>query len=67
MDRRLYRSRTNRMFLGVCGGIAEYLNLDPTIVRVMWAMLSLIPPTMPAGIIGYLVLGFIIPEVPSAP
>ena len=36
MERRLYRSRTEKMIAGVCGGIAEYFNIDPTIVRLAW-------------------------------
>lgn len=35
MDRKLYRSNNNKMLCGVCGGLGEYLNIDPTIVRLM--------------------------------
>ncbi|MDQ4076148.1 MAG: PspC domain-containing protein, partial [Chloroflexota bacterium] len=60
-DKRLYRSRDDRMIAGVCGGIAEYLNIDPTIVRVAFVLLGLGP--MP-GILVYLLLAIIIPEEP---
>ena len=36
MNKKLYKSNTNRMLAGVCGGIAEYFNLDPTVVRLAW-------------------------------
>ena len=39
-DKRLYRSSTNYMLTGVCGGIAEYFNIDPTLVRLAWVILS---------------------------
>jgi phage shock protein C len=59
MERRLYRSQKNRVFLGVCGGLGEYFNLDPVIVRVI-AVLLLIPGVFPV-IIAYFVLAIIIP------
>lgn len=62
MGRRLTRSRRNRMLAGVCGGIAEYANVDPTIVRLVWALVTLFPGTLPVGLIGYLVAWLIVPE-----
>lgn len=59
--KRLYRSRTNRIIAGVCGGIAEYSNIDPTIVRLLWLLVSLL---WGAGIIAYIVAVIIIPEEP---
>lgn len=41
MEKRLARSRKNRMIEGVCGGIAEYLGIDPTVVRLIWAVTTL--------------------------
>ncbi len=61
MKKKLYRSRDEHMIAGVCGGIAEYLGLDPTIVRLLFILISLGP--MP-GIIVYLVLAFVMPEKP---
>ena len=59
--KKLYRSTTNRTLAGVCAGLAEYLNIDPTIVRVIWALVSL----SGGGLIAYLVCALIIPEKPS--
>ncbi|HHY80856.1 phage shock protein C (PspC) family protein [Thermoanaerobacter thermohydrosulfuricus] len=59
MSRRLYRSKKNKMIGGVCGGIAEYLGIDPTIVRLIWAFTTLF---WGAGIIIYLLGWIIIPE-----
>ena len=61
MEKKLYRSTTNKTIAGVCGGLAEYLNIDPTIIRVIWALIAL----SGAGIIAYLVCALIIPEKPS--
>ena len=61
MDKKLYRSTQNKMIAGVCAGLAEYLNIDPTIVRVIWALVAL----SGAGILAYLVCALIIPEKPS--
>lgn len=59
-NKRLYRSTTNYMLAGVCGGIAEYFNLDPTLVRLGWVILSLV--SAGAGIIGYIAAAIIIPQ-----
>lgn len=61
MEKKLYRSTTNKTIAGVCGGLAEYLNIDPTIIRVIWALVGL----SGAGLIAYLVCALIIPEKPS--
>lgn len=57
-DKRLYRSRTNKMLAGVCGGIGEYFNIDPTLIRIGWVIFS----TVGAGILAYIVAAIIIPE-----
>ena len=60
--RQLYRSNQNRMIAGVAGGLAEYFNLDPTVVRVLLFLALL---TMgPFGLLGYGVLAFLIPPAP---
>jgi phage shock protein C len=61
--RRLYRSNRNRMIAGVCGGIAEYLNVDPTMVRLGFALLTLVSGS---GILLYLILAIIVPRTPGA-
>jgi len=58
-QRRLYRSQTNKVIAGVCGGLAEYLNVDTTIVRLVWILLTLLGGS---GIILYVIAFFIIPE-----
>jgi phage shock protein C len=64
--KRLMRSSTNYKLAGVCGGIAEYLNVDPTLVRLVWALLSLIPGCVFGGILAYLLAWMIIPKAPLA-
>ncbi len=58
--KRLMRSRANRMMCGVCGGIGEYLNIDPTLVRLIWALCSL--GSVGLGVIVYFVAAVVIPE-----
>lgn len=62
MNKRLYRSRTNRKIAGVCGGLAEYFNIDPTIIRVI-AVLLLLPGGVP-GLLPYIILWIVVPESP---
>lgn len=62
--RRLMRSRTDRKFGGVCGGLALYLDTDPTVIRVIWAILTVVPGAIIGGLIAYLVAWFVIPEEP---
>ena len=62
MNKQLYRSTSNRVIAGVCGGIAEYFNIDPTIVRVLWAVASIFAF---AGVIAYVAGAIIIPEKPD--
>ncbi len=59
--KRLYRSRTNRMIAGVCGGLGEYANVDPVIIRILFVLLFLFGGL---GLILYLVGVIIIPENP---
>ena len=60
--RRLTRSTTDRKIAGVCGGLAEYFNVDATLVRVIWAILTIIPGCIVLGIVAYLVAWFIMPD-----
>jgi phage shock protein C len=62
--RRLYRSRRERMFAGICGGFAEYLNADPTTVRVIYVVVSILSVAVP-GLLLYLILYFVIPLAPE--
>ena len=61
MEKKLYRNTKNKMIAGVCSGLAEYINVDPTIVRVVWALVSL----SSVGLIAYLICALIIPEKPA--
>lgn len=63
MAKRLYRSRTDRKIAGVCGGIAEYFNIDPTVIRVI-AVLLLLPGGLP-GFLPYVVLWIVVPYKPA--
>jgi len=60
--KRLYKSDTDKILCGVCGGIAEYLNIDSTIVRLMWVIISLHGGM---GILLYIIACFIIPKKPK--
>ena len=57
--KRLYKSRINKMICGVCAGIADYFNIDPSIVRVLWAVLALAAGT---GVLAYIACAIILPE-----
>lgn len=62
MSKQLYRSRNNKVIAGVCGGVAEYFEVDPTIVRIAWLLLA-----FPGGIglIAYIVCWIVMPEKSS--
>jgi phage shock protein C len=62
MEKHLYRSLTNRKIAGVCGGLGEYLNIDPVIVRLAWIIFTLAGG---AGLLAYILAWIIIPEEPS--
>jgi len=59
--KRLYRSRTDRMIAGVCGGLASYFNIDPVIVRVI-AVVALLAGF--GGGLAYIILWIVVPEEP---
>ncbi len=61
--RHVYRSTQHRILAGVAGGLAEYFNLDPTVVRVVLFLALL--PMGPLGLVGYAVLAFLIPPTPT--
>ena len=60
--KRLYRSSDNRDFAGICGGLGEYFDVDPTVVRVVYVLLSLLTAFM--GVLLYIILLFVIPNRP---
>jgi len=59
-QKRLYRSRENRMICGVCGGIANYFNVDPTLIRLGLVLLA----CTGSGILAYFIAAIIIPDQP---
>jgi phage shock protein PspC (stress-responsive transcriptional regulator) len=61
--RQLHRSATNRMIAGVCGGMGDYLNIDPTIIRLMAVLLFFM--TGGGMIVAYLIMALIVPEEPA--
>lgn len=63
MEKRLYRSNTNKMLGGVCGGIAEYFNVDPTIIRLAWVLFCALGGS---GVLAYLIMAIVVPQAPEA-
>lgn len=61
MNRKLYRSNNNKMLCGVCGGIGDYLSIDPTLIRLLWAILA----CSGTGILVYFIAAIIIPQEPE--
>ena len=60
-DKKLYKSRNNKMLCGVCAGIAEFFNIDPSIIRVLWILFSL---AAGSGILAYILIAIVLPEEP---
>ena len=60
MSKRLTRSNKNKLLAGVCGGIAEFLGWGPTIVRILYVLLSILSAAFP-GILVYLILWLVMP------
>jgi len=63
-NKKLYRSQTQKMLAGICGGFAEYLGVDATLIRVIYVLLSVFTAAFP-GIILYIILYFVIPQDPG--
>lgn len=63
MNKKLYRSRTKRTLSGVCGGLEDYFNIDVTIIRLAWVLITFASGVFP-GIVAYVIAVFIIPEEP---
>ncbi|MGH2455690.1 MAG: PspC domain-containing protein, partial [Candidatus Limnocylindria bacterium] len=63
MNRRLYRSRTDSILGGVAGGVADYLDVDPSIVRIVWAILGIV--TGGIFVVLYVVMWIVVPEAPG--
>ena len=63
--KRLYRSTTDKKIAGVCGGLGEYLAVDPTVLRLLAAIITIATGIFP-GIIGYIIAWAIVPEAPAS-
>ena len=62
VNKQLFKSNTNRKICGVCGGIGEYFNIDPTVIRLIWVILSC--GSLGLGLVAYIVAAVIMPEQP---
>lgn len=62
--KRLYRSNTNKVFAGICGGLGEYFDADPTIIRLFWLLIVILTGFFP-GVLAYILAIFIIPRHPE--
>jgi phage shock protein PspC (stress-responsive transcriptional regulator) len=61
VEKKLYRDPADKKIAGVCSGFAAYIDIDPTVVRVIWALLAL----SGTGLVAYLICALIIPEKPA--
>ena len=66
MTKRLYKDGRNKRISGVCAGIANYFALDPTLVRLVWALVTLLSAAFP-GVLIYIVCAIVIPDDPDGP
>ena len=59
MKKRLYKSSTDKKVCGVCGGIANYFDVDPTVIRLIWVIFTLVGGS---GLIAYIIAAIIMPD-----
>ena len=62
MEKRLYKSSTDKKIDGVCAGIAEYFGIDPTLVRLLWVLATFF---VGAGVLAYIVAAIVMPRNPN--
>lgn len=62
MEKKLYKSKTDKKLCGVCGGLAKYFDMDPTIIRVLWVLCILFGGS---GVVAYIVCAILFPEEPE--
>lgn len=60
--KKLYKSQMDKKLCGVCGGLAEYLNIDSTIIRLIWLLLVFVVGT---GILAYIIAALVMPNYPE--
>ena len=63
--RRLTRSATDRKLGGVCGGLGEFMGVDSTVIRLLWALLTIVPGGIIGGVVAYFIAWIVIPESPK--
>lgn len=63
--KRLYRSYSDKKIAGICGGLGEYLGVDPTVIRLGTVLVALVTAVIPVAI-GYVVAWIIVPEAPTS-
>lgn len=64
MQKKLYRSSTNKAFAGIIGGLGEYFDVDPVVLRLFWLLILVVTGIIP-GLIVYLIAMFIVPKRPT--
>ncbi len=65
-NKKLYRSIADKKLCGVCGGIAEYFELDPTLIRLLWVVMTLFTAAFP-GVLAYIICAIIVPQQKQLP
>lgn len=63
--KKLYRSSTNKVFAGICGGLAEYFNMDAALLRLIWLLVVIFTGIFP-GLLAYIIAIFIVPKAPTS-
>jgi len=61
MDKRLFKSEDNKVFCGVCGGIGDYFNIDPVVIRIAWVIFACMGG---CGLVAYIIAAIIVPRKP---
>lgn len=62
MDKRLYKSRRDKKIFGVCGGLAKYFDVDPTLIRILWVIFAF---AFGSGILAYIICAIVMSEDPN--
>ncbi len=62
MEKKLYKSKTDEKICGVCGGIAEYLNIDSTVIRLIWVLAAVFAG---CGLLAYIIAAIVMPDKPE--
>jgi phage shock protein C len=62
--KKLYRSRTDKTFLGVCGGLGEFFDVDPVAIRLVWLLLIIFSGIVP-GLVAYVLAALLVPKRPK--